>query len=174
MNSLSKSSQLINWVDNAINSTNSSSDRGKFVIAIQTLISFAGVLRAEHHLIPYEEHTYKLYLHAQRILAQLDPNLSTQFHQIIEQKDNHPGRFNLYGVDAIQMNNIFTKFTKTKAKILRSKLKSLNKEKSSYNCNYRVIESWCNTLGFSIELVRLEDTDLNDLHSYLTAYANGT
>jgi hypothetical protein len=88
---------------------------------------------------------------------------------ILLQKSKSKGRFNIYGVEAIYASNVFKKFTRTKSKFLESAVKKANTDKCSYQSNYQMVENWCNTLGLSIDLVRLDDTDLDNLHSYLNA-----
>ena len=162
-----KASELINWVDGAIDRQKAGSQRSKVILAMQTLILLSGILRSKHPAYPHEEHTYKIYWYARRLLKQVDPELDERFHQTINRKNQSKERFNIDGVEAIYANNVFKKFTKTKSKSLQSALRKTNKDKCSYLSNYLMVENWCNTLGLSINLIRLDDTDLDNLHIYL-------
>ena len=64
-------------------------------------------------------------------------------------------------------NNIFRSLTKAKARSLKAALRKLNRDKPSFFNNYQVVESWCNALGLSIDLIRLDNADLDDLDRYL-------
>jgi hypothetical protein len=164
-----KANELINWVDRAIDRQKAGSQRSKVILAMQTPILLAGILRSEHPSYPHEEHSYKIYWNARKLLKKVDPELDARFHQIISQKSKSKGRFNIYGVEAIYASNVFKKFTTTKSKSLESAVKKANTDKCSYLSNYLMVENWCNVLGLPIDLVRLDDTDLDNLHSYLNA-----
>lgn len=169
-----KASELINWVDGAIDRQKAGSQRSKVILAMQMLILLSGILRSEHPAYPHEEHSYKIYWSARKLLKQVDPELDDRFHQIISQKNKSKGRFNIYGIEAIYASNLFKKFTRTKSKSLESAVKKANDEKCSYQSNYLLVEKWCNMLGLPVDLVRLDDTDLDDLHSYLNAIGEST
>jgi hypothetical protein len=63
-----KANELINWVDRAIDRQKAGSQRSKVILAMQTLILLAGILRSEHPLYPHEEHSYKIYWDARKLL----------------------------------------------------------------------------------------------------------
>ena len=167
MNYTTKSTELINWIDRAIDRRKGGKESSKVIIATQTSVLLSGVLRSDCASRPDEEHSYTIYSYARKLLNKLDPELYKNFHQIISQKDSSGGIYNINGVEAIATNNVFINLTKTKAKALKSTLKKLNRDKPSFSNNYQVVESWCKALGLPIDLIRLDNADLDDLDRYL-------
>lgn len=167
MSYTAKSTELINWIDRAIDRRKDGNDRSKVIIATQMLISLAGALRSPYPSMPIDEYSYKMLWNARSLIKKLDPPLFDRYYQIVEKKDLEKGTFNINGIEAIAVNHIFKALTKTKARSLKSILKKLNKDKPSHLNKYKAIESWCNELGLSIDLVHLDNADFDDLERYL-------
>jgi hypothetical protein len=167
--------QLINWVENAIDRRKGGCERSKINIAIQTLALLAGILRADHPMCPNEIKSYGVYVRAKILLKETDPDLYESFYQLVmgeKARAKHHHGFNR--VEAIGFTNAFKGFTKTKQRKLKSIIRKLNQEKVSYSRNNRFVEGWCDTLGLPIDLIRLNDEDLNDLARYLKSmYLDG-
>jgi hypothetical protein len=171
MSYTAKSTELINWIDRAIDRRKGGNERSKVIIATQMLISLAGALRSPYPSMPIDEYSYKIVWNARSLIKRIDPPLFDKFYQIVENKDSEKGAFNINGIEAIAVNYIFKAFTKTKARSLKSILKRINKDKPSHLNKYKVIESWCNELGLSVDLVRLDNADFDDLERYLKTIA---
>jgi hypothetical protein len=169
MNYSDNTSQIINWLDRAIDRKSDCDERVKFMFALQTLILLAGILRSKFPLFPHEERTHKIYCYTRKIIAKLDPVFATEVAKILARKNSCAGRMNINGADSIEFSKCLAKFTKTKANKIRSAVRNANKQAPSYNSNRCMVKSCCDALGLPIDLILLSDLDLDDLDSYLTA-----